>query len=65
MRKVKYTYELNQLNQAEIIILTHLGLGDHIVCNGMINYLSQSFDVIHLPVKENTTTKFHICIKII
>ena len=52
MRKVKYTYELNQLNQAEIIILTHLGLGDHIVCNGMINYLSQSFDVIHLPVKE-------------
>ena len=53
MRKVKYTYELNQLNQAEIIILTHLGfLGDHIVCNGMINYLSQRFDVIYLPVKR-------------
>lgn len=52
MRKNNYIYKLNQVNQSEIIIFTHLGLGDHIVCNGMINYFSQNLKTIYLPVKD-------------
>ena len=31
---------------------THLGLGDHIVCNGLLNHFSESFNKVYLPVKS-------------
>jgi hypothetical protein len=36
-----------------IILHHHLGLGDHFVCNGMVNFLSDSYDLIYLPCKKN------------
>lgn len=35
-----------------LFILYHLGLGDNIICNGMVNYLSEYYDEITLPVLE-------------
>ena len=34
-------------------ILHHLGLGDHIACNGLYRYLSEKYDQLVLPVKEH------------
>lgn len=39
-------------SEKEIIVMHHLGLGDAIVCNGMINFLSKQFDKIHLVVHK-------------
>ena len=36
----KYFYKLNVVNSEEILMYHHLGLGDVIICNGFINYLS-------------------------
>ena len=45
-------YTLSEIkNEKEIIIYHHLGLGDHIVCNGIVNFLSENYK-IHLPVKK-------------
>lgn len=38
---------------SNIILHHHLGLGDHFVCNGMINYLSKEYDLIYLPCKKH------------
>ena len=35
----------------EFVLHHHLGLGDSIVCNGLVNYLSKEFKKIYLPVK--------------
>lgn len=35
------------------ILHHHLGLGDTIICNGLVNYLSQSYSKIYLPVKTS------------
>ena len=41
---------LKELNSKEFILYHHLGLGDSIVCNGMVNYLTQKNKMfIHLP----------------
>ena len=34
-------------------ILHHLGLGDHIACNGLYRYLSEKYDQLVIPVKEH------------
>ena len=47
-----YFYKLNQIKKDEFIAYTHLGLGDHIICNGLINYLSKNYKNIYLPVKS-------------
>lgn len=44
----------NYENQ-EVIIYPHLGLGDMIICNGLVNKLSNHFSVINLIVDK----KFH------
>lgn len=36
-----------------LILHHHLGLGDHFVCNGLVNFLSDSYDTIYLPCKKN------------
>ena len=45
---------LKDLNSKEFILYHHLGLGDSIVCNGMVNYLAQKNKMlIHLPSNTN------------
>jgi hypothetical protein len=34
-----------------IILHHHLGLGDHFICNGLVNKLSEQYDVVYLPCK--------------
>ena len=46
------TYDINKIKTDKFLAYTHLGLGDHIVCNGLLNYFSESFDKIYLPVKS-------------
>ena len=48
----KKTYDINKIKTDKFLAYTHLGLGDHIVCNGLLNYFSESFDKIYLPVKS-------------
>ena len=45
-------YTLQEIkNERELIVYHHLGIGDHIVCNGLVNFLSENYK-IHLPVKK-------------
>ena len=37
----------------------HLGLGDSIICNGLVNFLSKKYKNIFLPVKENLLEKIN------
>jgi len=37
----------------EAFLLTHLGLGDNILCIGMTNYLCQSYKKVYVVCKEN------------
>jgi hypothetical protein len=41
-------YDYKQINNSEIILHHHSGLGDAIVCNGMVNYLCEKYDKIYL-----------------
>ena len=43
---------LKNLNK-EFVLHHHLGLGDTIICNGLVNYLSNKYERIHLPVKTS------------
>lgn len=51
-KRPKVKFDLKSLKSNEIILHHHLGMGDHITCNGLVNYLSEEFKTIHLPVKE-------------
>jgi len=52
-KKGNLTYSLDGiLSKEKVIIHTHLGLGDNIICNGLVNKLSHYFEEIHLPVKN-------------
>ena len=37
----------------EIILYHHLGLGDHFICNGLVNKLSEKYDKIYIPCKQH------------
>ena len=50
---MKYFYNLKKIKSDEFILYHHLGLGDHIICAGLVNYLSSSYKKIYLPVKKN------------
>jgi len=41
-------YEFQHIKNSEIILHHHSGLGDAIICNGIVNYLSEEFDKIYL-----------------
>lgn len=43
---------LDGFTDKELVIYHHLGLGDHIICNGLVNKISKNF-IIHLAVKKN------------
>ena len=49
-KSTDFIYSLNKIKQDEFILYHHLGLGDFIVCNGMVNYLSNKFKKIYIPV---------------
>ena len=53
MIKDNNIYKLDHLSEKKIIVHHHLGLGDHIICNGLINKLSESLETIYLPVKSH------------
>jgi len=47
-------YNLKRFNDNKIIIHHHLGLGDTIICNGLVNYLTSEKNLTcYLPVKEH------------
>ncbi len=46
-------YKIDKLSAKTIVIHHHLGLGDIIICNGLVNYLSGKFEKIILPIYEN------------
>ena len=48
----KEVYELNKIKKDSFIVYTHQGLGDHIICNGLINYLTKKNVHIYMPVKS-------------
>ena len=50
----KYFYKNleNLQNKKSIVIYHHLGLGDHIICAGLVNFISKDFTSIYLPVFE-------------
>lgn len=52
MKIFNSTYNLKNIRNNSFIAHTHTGLGDHIVCNGLINYFSEKFEKIYLPVKS-------------
>jgi hypothetical protein len=37
----------------EAFFMPHLGLGDHIICNGILRKLREDFDIVHMPVKHH------------
>ena len=43
-------YKLKEVKNNNLILYTHLGLGDQIICNGLTNYISKSVGTVHLPV---------------
>jgi hypothetical protein len=43
-------YKLKEVKNNNLILYTHLGLGDQIICNGLTNYISKSVGRVHLPV---------------
>ena len=43
---------INDISKDSFILYHHLGLGDVIICNGLVNYISKSFKNIHLIVDK-------------
>ena len=52
MNFLNTTYNINKIKKDSFVAYTHLGLGDHIVCNGLLNHFSEFFKEIYLPVKS-------------
>lgn len=50
---INFQQDLNRLNS--VFVYHHLGLGDHIVCNGMVRYIlnKSNSDFLFLPVKTH------------
>tara|TARA_X000000368_G_scaffold41010_2_gene29704 strand:- start:81 stop:848 length:768 start_codon:yes stop_codon:yes gene_type:complete len=46
-------FKLSSKLADEIVLYHHLGLGDHIICNGLVNYLSENyFNKINLVINK-------------
>ena len=46
-------FKLEDIEDNEIVLHHHLGLGDHIICNGLVNQISNNLKTIYLPVKTH------------
>ncbi len=55
MKKNKNTiYKINKIQDNRTLVHHHLGLGDNIICNGIVNYLSKEKKIhCYLPVKNH------------
>ena len=63
MEKIKRNYyfpdiidvchNLKDVSTSSLILMTHLGLGDQIILNGLINYISENYEKIILPVQKS------------
>tara|TARA_B100000900_G_scaffold413094_1_gene436276 strand:+ start:1979 stop:2728 length:750 start_codon:yes stop_codon:yes gene_type:complete len=51
-KRKKIVKNLKQVKDDAFILYHHLGLGDHIICNGLTNYLSKTYKKIYMPVFE-------------
>ena len=52
--KKELIFKLKQIKGGEVVTFIHLGLGDQIICNGIINYISNTLNKkVFLPVKDN------------
>tara|TARA_X000000368_G_scaffold341918_1_gene280368 strand:+ start:25 stop:789 length:765 start_codon:yes stop_codon:yes gene_type:complete len=52
MNDVKFYKNLDDISDNNIGLLLHFGLGDHIILNGLINFLSTRFNEIHLVIEK-------------
>ena len=46
------TYSLKNIKNKQIVIHHHFGLGDIIICNGLVNYISSRVKKIYLPIEK-------------
>ncbi len=46
-------FKLEDIEDNEIVLHHHLGLGDHLICNGLVNQISNNLRTIYLPVKTH------------
>ena len=56
-------YTLENIKNKKFILHHHLGLGDHFVFNGMVNYISKQYDKIYIPAKYTTIQQLNLCLK--
>lgn len=47
-----YLYDVTSIKNKSLIVYHHIGLGDIIICNGIVNYLSTLFDNLYLVVDK-------------
>ena len=45
-----YLYDITNINNKNLIVYHHIGLGDIVICNGMINYISSLVENLYLVV---------------
>ena len=48
-----FKYKLTKIQGNEFIIYHHLGLGDVVICNGLINFVSKNYNKVYLIVDIN------------
>tara|TARA_B100001121_G_C18512277_1_gene537259 strand:- start:1 stop:771 length:771 start_codon:yes stop_codon:yes gene_type:complete len=51
-----YYYSLDKIQNDNLLIYHHLGLGDAIICNGFVNHISKKFKSIYLIVDQKMET---------
>ncbi len=51
MKTIKFYKNLDEISENKIGLLLHFGLGDHIILNGLVNFISQRFDEVHLIIE--------------
>ncbi len=48
IKEIQTINSLKKLQKDEFIVHHHLGLGDHIICNGLVNFISKKYKKIYL-----------------
>lgn len=50
-------------NSSEVIYYSHLGLGDQIICIGLVNFLTKKYSKIYVPTKTQYFKMMKYCYK--
>ena len=64
MSDSKTKYKIENISKKDLIVYHHLGLGDHIVMNGLINYMSKASKEFTFQQKANILNKLNTCMSI-